>query len=179
LVEESDTSQQESQEATPAPVRDTVDAVGDPQTEEAIKDPEIVELLRELPPEARGQAIRLVARFQYSGPLPPASELEAYERALPGSADRIVRMAEGEAEHRRAMESIVVSSGAKRASRGQVFAFVIALFVTAVGTAIILAGYSPQGLTLILVALGSLLGVFIAGRVSAARQLKRDSSDES
>ncbi len=36
----------------------------------------------------------LVAWEARSGPLPPAQELAGYERALPGAADRIVRMAE-------------------------------------------------------------------------------------
>jgi uncharacterized membrane protein len=46
----------------------------------------------------------VVVRQQYSGPLPPASELEHYERAMPGLAERIVCMAEEEAAQRRKLE---------------------------------------------------------------------------
>lgn len=36
----------------------------------------------------------------YSGPLPPAEEIEAYERVCPGAADRIITMTEKSLEHR-------------------------------------------------------------------------------
>ncbi|GEM_PF-1022421 len=36
----------------------------------------------------------------HSGPLPPASELEEYERICPGASERIIRMAEAEQEFR-------------------------------------------------------------------------------
>lgn len=36
----------------------------------------------------------------YTGPFPQASEIERYERVLPGSADRILTMVENEQDHR-------------------------------------------------------------------------------
>lgn len=97
---------------------------------------------------------------------------------VPGSAERIVTWAEEEGKHRRWAEHLVVTTGARNASRGAVFAFVIVLVVIAAGTAIILAGYSPYGFAMIITALVSLLGVFAFGRVSAARQLKNADSGE-
>src|SRR6202034_4192812 len=38
------------------------------------------------------------------GPLPPSREFAGYEQALPGAADRVLRMAESEQEHRDALE---------------------------------------------------------------------------
>lgn len=40
----------------------------------------------------------------FSGPIPPPECLEKYERFLPGSANRIFELAEGEAHHRRAQQ---------------------------------------------------------------------------
>jgi uncharacterized membrane protein len=40
----------------------------------------------------------------FSGPLPPPAILEQYDKINPGLADRIVRMAETEADHRRQIE---------------------------------------------------------------------------
>lgn len=129
--------------------------------------------------EARGILVRLCRQYEFSGPLPPASELEAYERVVPGSAARIVTWAEEEGKHRRSVEQIVVSTGAKNSSRGAAFAFSLAVLVIAAGTAIILTGHSPYGLAMIIVALVSLLGVFVVGRVSASRQLaKTDQGDD-
>lgn len=36
----------------------------------------------------------LTQTTSYSGPLPPAAELQAYDDAVPGAAERIIRMAE-------------------------------------------------------------------------------------
>jgi uncharacterized membrane protein len=66
----------------------------------------------------RDQLVGILARFQseFSGPLPPPGMLARYNDALPDGADRIVKMAEDQSSHRRRMES-----------RGQIFAFVLAL----------------------------------------------------
>ena len=39
-----------------------------------------------------------------SGPIPPPSMMEQYEGTLPGSADRILKMAENQSEHRQSLE---------------------------------------------------------------------------
>jgi len=40
----------------------------------------------------------------YSGPIPHPNDLARYEEILPGAAERIMKMAELQAEHRRALE---------------------------------------------------------------------------
>lgn len=52
----------------------------------------------------KGDVRSFLARASYQGPLPPAQEFAAYEKALPGSADRILRMAETQIAHRHAYE---------------------------------------------------------------------------
>ncbi len=49
------------------------------------------------------EAIKL-ASYSYAGPLPPASELNAYEQILPGAAERILAMTEKEQSHRHQSE---------------------------------------------------------------------------
>jgi len=70
----------------------------------------------------------------FSGPLPPPSLLSGYESSCPGAADRIIKMAEQEAEHRRVTETAIVKAGVaegERASndakRGQIFALIIVM----------------------------------------------------
>jgi len=41
----------------------------------------------------------------YAGPIPSADELAKYENILPGSANRILEMAEKQSRHRQNMES--------------------------------------------------------------------------
>src|SRR5690242_7992555 len=71
---------------------------------------------------------------QFSGPIPPAIELEKYEKILPGLSGRIVTMAENQSKHRQEQESISLKSQIdhlnkrdNEAKRGQWFAFLIAL----------------------------------------------------
>ena len=63
----------------------------------------------------------------YSGPLPNAEEFIRYETVKPGTAERILVMAEKEAEHRHEVEKIVVKTTSKLNLTGQIFGFIIAL----------------------------------------------------
>jgi uncharacterized membrane protein len=69
-----------------------------------------------------------------SGPTPPPAHVEAYERICPGAAERFLKLAEDEAQHRRKHENshlAIVEANAKASrslvSRGQIFAFLIAM----------------------------------------------------
>lgn len=48
---------------------------------------------------------RLVASQQWQGPLPPPAALEHFEKLVPGSAARLIDMAEAEQKHRHAIEA--------------------------------------------------------------------------
>jgi uncharacterized membrane protein len=61
--------------------------------------------------------------LMYSGPLPTSEEFHGYEQALPGAADRILKIAEKESEHRHGIEKDEL----KIKKRGQVFALIIAI----------------------------------------------------
>jgi len=68
----------------------------------------------------------------YYGPLPTASEFSGYEQTLPGAADRILALAEKEAEHRRKNEDKLLEESINLSRKGQKFAFVIALVSLAI-----------------------------------------------
>jgi uncharacterized membrane protein len=59
----------------------------------------------------------------YDGPLPPAEEYGRYEQAYHGTAERMLKMAEIEVEHRHNKENREIDI----ASRGQIFAFIIGI----------------------------------------------------
>jgi uncharacterized membrane protein len=99
----------------------------------------------------------------WSGPLPHSSEFAAYERTLPGAADRILAMTEKQGDHRRALESMALKSEVDRGKWGQIFAFVLALLVVGGSILAIETGHPLAGFGGILVGLGSLVGVFVYG----------------
>jgi uncharacterized membrane protein len=177
LVDNSDSDKETTQELSPGASTDSTELIENSQIREVLRDPQVIEFLKDS--QARGVFLRLVQHSEYSGPLPLAAELEAYEKVVPGSAERIVTWAEEEGKHRRALEQMIVRSGAKNSSRGAIFAFVIAVLVIATGAAIILTGQAVYGFVLVIAALTSLIGVFAIGRRSAARQLARTEDDGS
>ena len=62
-----------------------------------IKDPEVMaELLQAVPEQTR----MVVTQRIFSGPLPPAEELQRYEQACSGAAQTIIDMATKEQDHR-------------------------------------------------------------------------------
>ncbi len=73
----------------------------------------------------------------WSGPLPPPSIMEGYERILPGAVERIMTMAESESQHRHRMdelcaqEHIAARKDLNKTNRnGQYFAFTIVAVAT-------------------------------------------------
>jgi len=114
---------------------------------------------------------------RYSGPLPRPEDLAKYEQVLPGSADRIIRMAEQQATHRQNLEKLVVESNTGIQKWGLVCAFVIALSAIVGGVLLSLKGMSGAGLASIIGALAALVGVFVYGK-SAQRKELREKSEE-
>ncbi len=111
----------------------------------------------------REQLVQILAASQFRGPLPPPEMLAQYNEALPDGADRIVTMAEKQADHRRRVES-----------RGQIFGFSIAMTAILGGIGLIADGRSAEGLVPLVGALVGLVGVLGYGeyRARRARQIK-------
>jgi uncharacterized membrane protein len=63
--------------------------------------------------------------YAYSGPLPPPMVLREFEDILPGSAERIFKQFEVQAEHRRRSETTVIASNAFTQKLGAVSAAVV------------------------------------------------------
>lgn len=62
---------------------------------------------------------------QYSGPLPHPDMMRGYEELLPGSADRILTMAEKEEDHRHEMEKNFLEMEFRDSLLGILFAFIL------------------------------------------------------
>jgi len=108
--------------------------------------------------------------IKYQAPLPPPAMLEHYERVLPGSADRILRMAEQQSAHRQDLEARKLRSDIRNESMGQILAFTLALVGLLGGLFLAYEGKSLAGLTTFITTLVSLLGLFIYGRKSQEKE---------
>ena len=107
-----------------------------------------------------------------SAPLPHPSEFEQYERVLPGSADRILTMAENQSKHRQGIEKKIISSDSFVQNVGVIFAFVLALAAMVGSMLLIYVGKDIVGLVSIIATLSSLVGVFIFGKSKQKKQLE-------
>ena len=65
---------------------------------------------------------------EISGPIPPPQILQQYNSIVPNAAERIVRMAEKQSDHRMDLERKVVNSDVVKSYAGMIFAAIIALY---------------------------------------------------
>jgi uncharacterized membrane protein len=94
----------------------------------------------------------------YQGPLPRPDDFEAYNRVLPGAADRILRMAEKQAAHRQDLENRALRGDLAKSMMGTVLAY-ITFGGSMFGAVYLLLHDKPiESLAALIVALGSAFG---------------------
>ena len=103
-------------------------------------------------------------QLMYFGPLPTSKEFNGYEQALPGAANRILALAENEAEHRRKNEVEIVHHSIKKSGLGQIFAFILAFISMGLIFYSIFKGEPLGSIVPAIIALSSLIAVFIGKR---------------
>lgn len=74
------------------------------ETDELLADPQVQELL-EKSPQVATKILAVIQRRSFQGPIPPPDIIAEYENVLPGSAERILAMAENEQKHRHSKEN--------------------------------------------------------------------------
>lgn len=143
---------------------------------EIIRNPEILEDPRVL------VAVRRITR---SGPLPAPEDFAAYEAALPGAADRILRMAENSLQGHIDQQKVVGACDEKRLSNdlvealtGQVFGLIVCLCLAFGGYKLIEAGHDVAGGAFIGVPAVAMVGHFIFGRAKAKNGRPKRDEDE-
>ncbi len=112
--------------------------------------------------QSRSSSQTAVTHVEFSGPLPPPGMLEAYERVVPGSAERLLKMAEKE------------QSNVHRLRSGTLFSAMLGQILSAVLFILLVAG-SVWLLIIGSVAVGSGLLVGTAVMVVLAKNLSPNS----
>ena len=108
----------------------------------------------------------------FVGPLPHPEHLSEYERIAPGTAERIIRMAEDQAAHRRTLESKVVDSNVRLEARGQILAFAIAMTALIGGIGLMAFDKSVSGAATSITAIATLAGIFVWSKRQKRKDLK-------
>ncbi len=100
----------------------------------------------------------------FSGPLPPPAALNGYEATLPGSADRILTMAEQNAKSRIDLNNRIVEADISRSNKGQILGFILSVIF--IGAAI-LCSYLKQPFPASILGVGgfsSIISIFVLGK---------------
>jgi uncharacterized membrane protein len=107
----------------------------------------------------------------WSGPIPPPSAMEGYERAMPGSVDRIIGMAERQASHRQSIEAKVVEGNVLAQRTGQVIAGSLLALIVIGSFVCVLLGHSGFGIASLVGALGVAGGTYLYGKRAQRKEL--------
>lgn len=107
-----------------------------------------------------GQEVKLVHQEAYQGPLPHPDLLVKYEEIIPGSAERILSMAEKEQQHRHQLENEVIKKEIAQKGKGLNFGFTLALLIIVVGAYLLIIDKSLQGFSLILGSIAMIIAPF-------------------
>ena len=114
----------------------------------------------------------------FSGPLPHPEILKRFDEVVPGSAERIIKMAEGQFAHRTELERKVIDSDISRSKWGQILGFLIAVIGLGVSLVAILYGKQWAGSIIGGATLASLVGVFMYGSRVRSQERERKADDK-
>lgn len=151
----------ESKEDTPTPEAIILDAIPDESKRK----------------EAQ-EAIMLIRREAFIGPIPPPKVMAEYESLLPGSADRILKMAEKQQDHRMELEKQAISSELMQNKRGQIFGFIVFLFGLAAGIVFAFKGMVALATTFLTVTMVSIIALFVIGKRETTKDVGDKSKDQ-
>lgn len=124
---------------------------------------EVIQETREIRRLLRRQ-VMLMQHKIHIGPLPPARELKAYEGACPGSADRILKMAESELAHGQQMDRDALAADKEIAKRGQHYALLATAWLGGLGAALGYTGHDWLGGAFVVSSLVPIVAHFLGRR---------------
>ncbi|MGO9864337.1 MAG: DUF2335 domain-containing protein [Terriglobales bacterium] len=108
---------------------------------------------------------------QWSGPLPQPEALQRYNQIVPTAAERIIKMAETQHDHRIAIEKNVVDSNVANQRLGTILGFIVAMTAILGGIFLAYEGKETSGVVSIITALVGLAGVFVYGKMEQKKDL--------
>ena len=138
---------------------------------------ELDKLIELVPNEQKEKASAIISVVResmvaFSGPIPPPEQFGQYERILPGSADRILRMAEKQQDHRMEIEKEAVTKNLNHNKRGQSFGFIAMLLMLALSVLFVFNGMKVWAGIIGSVTIGTLVALFLSGNARNNKDLQ-------
>lgn len=132
------------------------------------------ELIQQFPEEIRPLLIQslLIYGEQYSGPIAHPRIPEGWERILPGSADRILRLSEQQQQHRFGMETRAQRAAILRDRVGIVLGFVLGIGLLALSAYAIALGVALASVAIVASSIASVAGVYVYSFERSKKELQ-------
>lgn len=122
--------------------------------------------------DKKSQLISVRREVLYSAPLPEASQFERYEKVLLGAADRIIKMAERQSQHRQCLEKWSVIGNQFLSFVGLIFGLIVALAGIGGGIYLLYHNKTIEGLGALVLVLAGLVTSFIFSKKEKSEDLK-------
>lgn len=140
-----------------------------PKLKDEFSDLELEPIISDLPKDKQESLLRVLSvvkkeSLSFSGPLPHPDILQGYKDVVPGAAERILAMAEKQAEHRQKIESKVINKQLAQTSLGQWFAFILTIVCIAVGTYLAVNNFTIIAGIIFSSTILGLISVFVLGK---------------
>lgn len=145
---------------------------------------EAIEAIMSTVPEDKKEfaacALSIITEESFSGPIPHPRTFKEYEAILPGSADRILKMAEDQQKHRMELEKMAVNKQLTQSGRGQVFGFIVFILGLILSVAFAKLGMETFAGIFACSTLGILVTLFVTGKKASRKDLetKREPAKE-
>lgn len=121
-------------------------------------------------PPAQSVAQITAAASSFEGPIPPPQVLQQYSAIVPDAAERIIRMAEKQSDHRMDLEKKVVYSNVRKSYVGMGLATVIAVYGLYVAKEIAINGNPATAGIIAALDIGGLISIAIYNVKSQASE---------
>ncbi len=119
---------------------------------------------------------RVATYTEISGPIPAPQILQQYNNIVPGAAERIIRMAEKQSDHRMGLENKVVNSNLVKSYLGMIAGTSIAIFGLYIAKEIAINGNPATAGIVAALDLGGL--VWVAVNNTKAQRKEREKRQE-
>jgi uncharacterized membrane protein len=132
-----------------------------------------------LGPAGQQGLVAVETSLTLSGPLPAPDVIGGYEKVLPGSADRIIRMAEKEQDHRHALQGRSQTHLVRLTFVGQLFAFVLGISGILGGIYLVKNDKSIVGFSVFFTSLAALVGLFLFNQSRQSKPAVKNNANKS
>lgn len=135
------------------------------KTEQESANPEVIQA-EEIKAELERIEQILIKKESFSGPLPHPEHFRKYNQIVPGSANRLLKMAEDDLSHVHSMQRKQINTEAIATILGLISGFAIAVIALVGSGYLIMQGHDIAGAILGTGSLASLVSVFVIGKNS-------------